>query len=69
MPVCKAHFVYPMIGRLFLLLVSVTPARAMYYMDDTNSSIVYNGLPSKWSKLSPTSDAWVNNTEIYNSTL
>jgi hypothetical protein len=41
----------------------------MYYMDDTNSSIVYNGLPSKWSKLSPTSDAWVNNTEIYNSTL
>jgi len=49
-----------------ILLAPTIPGHA-YYMDDTNSSIVYSG--SKWSRITSNVEPWVENSEIYFATL
>jgi hypothetical protein len=54
---------------LLPFLGSVTPVHAVYYMDDTNSSIVYKGTSSKWSKVTSDIESWVKSPEIYFATV
>jgi hypothetical protein len=50
-----------------LLVAFVIPAQATYYMDDTNSSIVYSG--ANWSRITADIERWVGSREIYFATL
>ena len=57
----------PSARQLLTFLVFAVPSKALYYKDDTNSSIQYLG--TSWSQINPENQPWVNSTEVYFQTL